>query len=243
METKKHRAGGSKGGNAYGSYQVRYASDKQKDFIKKLLEKKQHNLAIDLDTLNVQGAGDVITNLLLLPDKVGYVDYASEKQVSFAQSLVESKENGLEVLTDLLQKNNVLSLDKLDKQQVSLLITTLKNSGDKKPTIVDVGAYLYEGVVYSIRKNQTSGRFVIYTFNDMSKKYQADYSATKKLLSKIQPSHRLSLEEAEKYSAHTGLCCHCGRNLTALKSVASGIGQVCAKYYLSKGLRAEGKGY
>lgn len=228
-----HKTGGSKGGNQYGSYQVRYASDKQKNFIKKLLEKKQHNLVVDLDNLNVQGAGDLITNLLSLPDKQGYVDYASEKQVSFALSLVEAKEEGWEILNNYLQSTNVVSIALLDKQQVSSLITTLKNSQDKKPTITDVGAYLYEGVVYSIRKNQNN-QLIVWTYNEEIKKYERNYSATKKLLNKIQPSHRLTLEEAEKYSAQTGLCCHCGRTLTVLKSIAGGIGPICAKQYIRR---------
>lgn len=230
METKNRRKGGSKGGNKYGSYEVRYASQKQIDFINKLLQKKEHNLSVDLSTLNVQGAGDLITSLLALPDKVGFVDYASEKQVSFAQSLSNSKENGLEIVNNFLQKNNVLSLDKLDKSKVSLLITELKATEDKKATITEVGAYLYEGVVYSIRKNQYD-KFIVWTYNEERKAYERNYSATKNLLNKIQPTDRLTLELAIKYSAQTGICCHCGRSLTVLKSVAGGIGPICAKRY------------
>lgn len=231
MELKAHKAGGSKGGNAYGSYQVRYASDKQKNFIKKLLEQKQHNFTGDLDTLNVQGAGDLITNLLLLPDKVGFVDYASEKQVSFVRSLIESKEGGQQILLEALVNGNAQSLEKLSKKDVSILIATLRNTADKKPTITEVGAYLYEDVVYSVRKQYSTGKLVIYTYDEIAKKYLLNYPATKKLLSKLEPTHRLTLEQAEKYSANTGICCHCGRTLTVLKSVAGGIGPICSKYY------------
>ena len=38
MATKtKHRKAGARGGNQYGEYKVRYASEKQANFIKKLL--------------------------------------------------------------------------------------------------------------------------------------------------------------------------------------------------------------
>lgn len=228
-----HKAGGTKGGNQYGTYEVRHASPKQIDFINKLLQKKEHNLVVDLSTLNVQGAGDLITNLLLLPDKVGFVDYASEKQVSFAMSLVDSKEKGMEILTNSLQLSKVSSLDKMSKQQISLLITQLRNAEEKKPTVTDVGAYLYEGVVYSIRKNQYD-KLIVWTYNEEIKKYERNYTATKKLLNKITPNHRLTLEEAEKYSAQTGLCCHCGRTLTVMKSIAGGIGPICAKQYIRR---------
>lgn len=232
MAITKHRAGGSRGANGYGEYQVRYASDKQKNFIKKLLEQKQHNFTGELDTLNVQGAGELITNLLSLPDKVGFVDVASEKQVSFAQSLALSKEGGQELVNQVLQLGKFQSLEQIPKKQMSNLINTLRSKEDKKATITDVGAYLYEGVVYSVRKNYHSGRLFLYTFDEVAKKYLINIPATKKFLPKLLPTHRLTLEEAEKYSANTGVCCHCGRTLTALKSVAGGIGSVCAKHYI-----------
>lgn len=231
MATTKHRAGGSRGANGYGEYQVRYASDKQKNFIKKLLDQKQHNFTGDLDTLNVQGAGELITNLLSLPDKVGFVDYASEKQVSFAQSLALSKEGGQELVADVLQQSKVQSLEQLSKRQVSCLIETLRSKEDTKPTITEVGAYLYDEVIYSIRKSNRTGKLVIYTFDEIAKKYLPNFPATKNLLKKIQPEHRLTLEQAIKYSAHTGICVHCGRTLTLLKSVAGGMGAWCAKKY------------
>ena len=228
--TTKHKQGGTKGGNQYGSYQVRYASQKQQDFIKKLLERKQNNLVVDLSTLNVQGAKELITNLLSLPDKTTFFDYATEKQISFAMSLVNAKEGGLDLLNTRLQDFNALTIEKLSKAQVSLLISELRLKEDTKPTVTEVGAYLYEGVVYSIRNNQNK-KLIIWTYNAEQKKYERNYSATKKLLSQIKPEHRLTLEQAVKYSAHTGLCVHCGRSLTLLKSVASGMGAWCAKKY------------
>lgn len=229
METK-HRKGGTKGGNQYGSYEVRHASQKQVDFLKKLLERKQHNLVVDFSTLNVQGAGELITNLLSLADKTDFVDYASEKQIEFATSLVKSKNEGIETLNRRLQGFNVSSIEQMTKTQISILITELKSKEDTKPTITEVGAYLYEGVVYSIRKNQYD-KLIAWTYNAEQKKYERNYPATKNLLPKIQPSDRLTLELAIKYSAQTGICCHCGKTLTVLKSVAGGIGPICAKRY------------
>lgn len=227
----KHRVGGSVGANGYGTYQVRFASEKQKNFIKKLVSQKGYDLATDLDKLNVQGAGELITKLINLQDKVGYVDYATDKQISFAQSLIESKEGGSNLLNDVLNKAQVETLEKLSKRDVSELINNLRLIPDKKPTITEVGAYLYEGVVYSIRRSYVSSRLICYTYDKQSKKYISNVTATKKLLHKITPSHRLTLEQAIKYSAHTGVCCHCGRTLTLLKSVASGMGAWCAKKY------------
>ena len=77
-----HRTGGAKGANGYGEYQGRYASDRQQQFIKTLLETKAHSFVdVDVTTLNVQGAGELITKLLLLPNKAGVINPASEKQL------------------------------------------------------------------------------------------------------------------------------------------------------------------
>lgn len=230
MTTKTHRTGGSRGGNQYGSYQVRYATQSQVDYIKKLLNRKQHNLVVDFATLNVQGAGEIIKNLLQLPDIVGFVDYATDKQVKYAKSLISSKQNGLDVLNHRLQQFNLKEIEKMDKTQISILISDLRVKEDIKPTISEVGAYLYEGVVYSIRKNQV-GRLILWTYNPERKSYERNYPATKNLLHKIQPENRLTLELAVKYSAQIGICVHCGKSLTVLKSIAGGIGPVCAKKY------------
>lgn len=233
-----HKTGGSIGGNKYGSYVVRYASDKQKNFIKKLLEQKQHNLNVDdevLKELNVQGASDLISQLINLPNKQGVFIPASEAQVSFASSLVATKENGFDLLTTLLQKNKVNSLEQLDKEQISFLITMLKVSTTKAVTIriSDVGAYVFNGVVYSIRKDKDQKKYRVYFYSKEVNKYvRAEKKLEVEVLSNISDSDRLTLEKAVKYSAQTGICCHCGRLLTVLKSVAGGIGPICSKKYL-----------
>ena len=232
-----HKVGGSIGGNKYGTYVVRYASDKQKNFIKKLLEQKQHNLSVTDETLkelNVQGASDLISQLINLPNKQGLVIPATEAQISFASSLVATKENGFDLLTTLLQKNNVNSLEQLDREQVSFIIATLKLSKVKPVTIriSDVGAYVFNDVVYSIRKDKDEKKYRVYLYSKEVNKYvRAEKKLEVEVLSNISDSDRLTLDKAVKYSAQTGICCHCGRLLTVLKSVAGGIGPICSKKY------------
>ena len=103
LKLDTHRAGGSRGANGYGEYQVRYASEKQQLFIKTLLETKEHSFGeVDVATMNVQGAGELITKLLALKNKAGVVVPATEKQVSFATALIQKKEGGLETLNHYL---------------------------------------------------------------------------------------------------------------------------------------------
>lgn len=231
--TTTHRQGGSKGGNQYGAYQVRYASDRQVMFIKTLLEQKAHAYNegdIDFATLNVQGAKDVISHLLTLPLKEGYKYPPSEKQVSYVRSLSTQKEGGLELLNSTLLNHNAKDIMDLDRNVVAQLITNLQALSYQQPTVQDVGAYLYDGVVYSIRKGRESGKWQVWAYDKELGKYEIQ-PHLKKLLFVITPEHRLTLSEAIQRSVQTGQCVHCGRTLTKQKSVVGGMGEVCAKKY------------
>lgn len=228
-----HRTGGSRGANGYGEYQVRYASPKQQLFIKTLLETKQHSFVdVDVATLNVQGAGELITKLLALPNKVGVVVAPSEKQLSFAKALTEKKEGGVDTLNHYLRNRKVSSLEELDRKDVSAIINSLKFAKEVTPPIkiTEVGAYLLDGVIYSIRQNSETKRWSVWTYSDVAKKYVRNNDKFS-VLYEVEPKDRLTLELAIKYSAQVGICVHCGRTLTLLKSVAGGMGAICAKKY------------
>ena len=233
--TTTHRKGGSTGANGYGEYKVRYASDKQKKFIEQLLATKNHSYNnLNLDELNVQGAGEIINALLTCDNKAGVVIPPTERQVQFAQSLVTSKEGGQELLANVLQLKGVHSLEQLSRVEVSGIINTLKTTKAKEVVIKisEVGAYLLDETIYSIRQGQESKKWQVWSYSDEAKKYQRnDKEVETKVLSKVDETNRLTLDQAIKYSAQTGICCHCGRTLTVLKSVAGGIGPICAKRY------------
>ena len=228
-----HRTGGSRGANGYGEYQVRYASPKQQLFLKTLLETKAHSFGdVDVATLNVQGAGELITKLMALPNKAGVVVAPSEKQVSFANALIKKKEGGVETLNHYLRNRKVSSLEELDRKDVSEIINTLKVAKEVTPPIkiTEVGAYLLDGVVYSIRQNSETKRWSVWTYSDVVKKFVRNNDKFD-VLYQVETTDRLTLELAIKHSAQVGICVHCGRTLTLLKSVAGGMGAICAKKY------------
>ena len=229
--TTKRRAGGSAGGNKYGKYQVRYASERQVSFIKKLLEQKQHNFPSDFDltSLNVQGAGDLINELLNCSDKAGFVIPPTDKQLNFAKSLIKNKEGGQELLNKVLLVKGVQDMAQLSKQDVSAIINSLKVAKETPLKITEVGAYLLDETIYSIRKNDNN-KWSVWAYSaDVNKFVRRD--DLKDVLKKLEPKDRLTLELAIKYSAQVGICVHCGRTLTLLKSVAGGMGAWCAKKY------------
>jgi hypothetical protein len=228
-----HRTGGAKGANGYGEYQVRYASDRQQQFIKTLLETKSHSFVdVDVTTLNVQGAGELITKLLALPNKAGVINPASEKQLSFANSLIAKKEGGTETLNHYLHNRKVSSLEELDRKDVSEIINALKFAKEVTPPmkITEVGAYILNGIVYSIRQHSETKRWSVWTYSDTAERYVRNDKESN-VLYQLDTTDRLTLELAIKYSAQVGICVHCGKTLTVLKSVAGGIGPICAKKY------------
>jgi hypothetical protein len=232
--TTTHRKGGSRGANGYGEYQVRYASERQKQFINNLLATKECEFdvaEINVDELNVQGAKDLITLLLKQPNKAGIVIPPTEKQLQFAQALVTSKEGGQGLLANVLQSRGVNTIEQLSRSDVSAIINSLKNVKDAPMKIADVGAYLLDGTIYSIRQSNESKKWSVWTYSDEAKKYVRNDEVKKEVLKKVEPKDRLTLELAIKYSAQVGICVHCGRTLTLLKSVAGGMGAICAKKY------------
>jgi hypothetical protein len=231
--TTTHRKGGSRGANGYGEYKVRNASPKQIAFIEKLLATKNHNYNnLNLAELNVQGAGEVINSLLSCDNKAGVVTPPTERQVQFAQSLVTSKEGGQGLLANVLQAKGVHELSQLGRADVSAIINSLKNVKDAPMKITEVGAYLLDGTIYSIRQSNESKKWSVWTYEGGNvNKYVRNDVVKNEVLKKVEPKDRLTLELAIKYSAQVGICVHCGRTLTLLKSVAGGMGAICAKKY------------
>ena len=234
MATKtKHRKAGARGGNQYGEYKVRYASEKQANFIKKLLSTKQHSYDTpDFALLNVQGATELIANLLKCPNKAGVVRLATSKQLWLLGKLVQDKQEGKALLSATLAKEGVTVLEQLSIDSVSGLITQLKDAPSLEPEIKEVGAYLLNNSIYQIRMGLNSRKLQVWTINRNHDGF--DYDTTKQsVLFALKPEHRLTLSKAIELSVQFGCCVHCGRALTRAVSVARGMGAVCAGKYQS----------
>jgi hypothetical protein len=227
----RRRVGGSIGGNQYGKYKVRTPSERQLAFIQKLLATKNHTLGTpDLSQLNVQGASDLIELLLGCDNLDTYLVVATPKQISYLKSLSISRVGGEELLKKLLDDNKATALETLSAELVGGAISTLVQYPEIRQSITETGAYKYNGVVYSIRIGRQSGRWQVYEYSPQDKKW-VYYTKNNYVLKKLSSADRLSLNEAIEVSAQTGTCVHCGTTLTALKSVAGGMGKTCAEKY------------
>jgi hypothetical protein len=83
-------------------------------------------------------------------------------------------------------------------------------------------------VIYRVVKSRESGRLYakrLTVLNANSASFSYDGGA----IYRIKPEWRLSLDDAKAWGLHYGICCVCAANLSDPKSVAEGIGPVCAK--------------
>jgi hypothetical protein len=85
--------------------------------------------------------------------------------------------------------------------------------------------------VYKVQESKYNpGKFYAKRLIVMGKgnaKFEYDPSGMKQ----ISPSAKISLQQAIDLGIQHGVCCRCGRDLTAKPSVKAGIGPVCIKYF------------
>lgn len=150
---------------------------------------------------------------------------ASDKQMGFIASLCD--ERGLPVPADLT------------KAQASNLITELlaapkparRPATSQAKTEVTEGMYRKDEVIYKVQiAHHGSGRpYAKKLVQDEEGQWSFEYAAG--ALRNLTPADKLSLEEAKKFGALYGWCCVCATILTNEKSIAEGIGPVCAKKF------------
>lgn len=230
MTNTMHKQAGAPASNQYGKFTVRYATLGQQKYIARLLEERNHELGeLDPATVSLKEASAVISKLLQSPVKVDRTKLCSDKQASYISSLAKQKDRGAQHLELALLENRAKSVAELPAQVASLLINRLQLLPDGKPRVVsvEVGAYKYDGVVYSVRKSRESGKLHAYNWSTESNSWV--YSGNVKY--DLRPEHRLSFDEASEFGALTGTCVHCGRTLTDAKSVKWGIGSTCRRKY------------
>lgn len=90
-------------------------------------------------------------------------------------------------------------------------------------TPAEEGMYQKDGVIYKVQLAiHGSGRLY-------AKRLTADgFVFAGGAIRELNSSHRMTLEQAKEYGALYGVCCRCATPLTDEKSIAAGIGPVCA---------------
>ncbi len=224
-----HKQAGAPASNQYGQFKVKTASPAQQRYIATLLEQREHDMTdIVPEQVNIQHASDIIDALLKFPLKNQFVQLASDKQIEFIESLTQQKVGGGDRLFRYLTDMHISSLGQLTSVMARKIIDgLLQLPSVPREVQVGVGAYAYNGVLYSVRKGRESGKLHAYHWDANTNIWQ--YSGNIKY--DLRQEHRLSLAEAMDFGIQTGTCIHCGRTLTDKDSVRFGMGTTCRKKY------------
>ena len=138
---------------------------------------------------------------------------ASAKQVSFIEKLVSERGYADAVVFSTLSSADASAL-------ISKLLAMPTAGG-----VSEEGMYRRGDEIFRIQCSKESGNLYAKKLDVVEMKFIYAPGAVKFLSS----THKMTLDEAKAFGVETGFCCVCARFLTDAKSVANGIGPVCAK--------------
>jgi hypothetical protein len=96
----------------------------------------------------------------------------------------------------------------------------------KSAAVTEDGMYLRDGVVFKVQiAKQGSGRLYAKRLTGNGFEYAPGAINT------LRAEHKMTLDQAKEYGKLYGVCCACSRDLTDEKSIAAGIGPVCARKF------------
>jgi hypothetical protein len=169
---------------------------------------------------------------------------ATAKQIAFLKKLAAERPMWRDV-----ENMHDDVIERLDKKSCSAMIDAAmaipketihkpKHAGD---TAADEGMYRdpSTGEIYKVQLAvHGSGRpyakrlvkIAGWTFETHGKKSH-EFEYVHGLVYKLPPEWKMTLDEAKAWGALYGSCCVCGALLTDEKSIAAGIGPVCAKKF------------
>lgn len=156
---------------------------------------------------------------------------ASERQVDYLRSLLASRVAGDDFRADITAR---LDDGTLDSRSASRAIDALRAAPKVAARVMPdlpVGMYRTgDGTIYRIHESRESGRHYAKRMEwDMLMEDKPRFVYDRGAIMRLTLDDRMTLSEAKAWGVETGFCCVCGAFLTDPKSVAEGIGPVCAR--------------
>lgn len=142
---------------------------------------------------------------------------ASAKQIAFIQSLVaERAVVGVEF--------HNFNMSQASEFITELLAMPKAGKAAGRPAVSEAGMYQSaDGAIYRVQAARTTGNLYAKRLN-LAGGFDYEQGAIRKL----SAADKMSLAQAKAFGVESGICCVCGAFLTDPKSVAEGIGPVCA---------------
>ena len=107
----------------------------------------------------------------------------------------------------------------------------IQPTAPKFTPVTEPGMYRRDGVIYQVVRSKNAKLYakrLVFTYvSGKVHKIELDYS--KGMIFSIHAEDRLTLDEVAEIGKLTSWCCVCRKKLTVKKSIAAGIGPVCAK--------------
>ena len=160
-----------------------------------------------------------------------YFGPATENQINYLRSLLASRVVASDVRADLEAR---LADGTLDKDRASRAIDNLRVAPKAAAPKVELaeGVYRKDGVIFRVHRSRESGNLYAKRLElDLMSNGKPRFVYAKGAITALAPTHKMSREDAKAFGVETGICCVCGAFLTDDKSVAEGIGPVCAKRF------------
>lgn len=155
------------------------------------------------------------------PDLSEVITWATDQRWSqFAQSLVAQ-----------YQRKGSLSqaqVDALTRMYLKMMAKAqAKAQAPVNPDpVTEPGMYAKDGAVYRVKCSE-AGHLYAMRFDPSGATKSERFTYAKGVIATLCASDRMTLEQASALGLRFGICCVCGRELTAEKSVDAGIGPVC----------------
>lgn len=240
---------GAAASNQYGTFSVRYASEKQTRFIGYLLDTRDLTnvnsspIRAHLDVaelrrqvaaqeVNLKAASDIIDRLLAQPElpvaptaPIQGSRPATDKQLAFIARLAGEKEMDDESRAKVLA---AVEGKTLSSKGASATIDKLMSLPRRTvaPRVLEAGVYTDGTVTFRVYLGQNSGRMLAAKVVERDGQAEFEYAGAAERL--ITASFRkLTIEEAAQFGKATGTCIVCARRLDVPESVDRGIGPVC----------------
>lgn len=230
-------AAGSPAANQYGTFQVSYSTQKQTNFIKALMDRKdlsgfEGDVAllqeqVAATKVNKKAASAIIDRLLALPDVAPATQGrpATDKQKEFVRALLAERAGNEEAETIRHALNIARESGQLNAAFISDAITRLLET----PKVAAPGLEFKPGVyvlpddtLVRVYIGQNSGQLLAKVVVDGDLEYAGKASKV------LAPgSRKATIEEVGEWGRTTGTCLVCGRRLDDPESVDRGIGPVC----------------
>ena len=146
------------------------------------------------------------------------VTWADQQRWSnFAQSLVAQYQR-----KGYLSDAQIASLTKM-----YLKVASKPSAPKPANPVTEPGMYANGSDIYRVKRSE-SGNLYAMLYNPAGATKSERFTYARGAMATLSADDRMTLDQAETLGLKFGICCVCGAELTAEKSVGRGIGPVCA---------------